>query len=207
MKPARLTAKCHSNEKAYAHGLCKKCYSKDYHKKHYRMHEALYKERRRQQYLNNKEECLENSRRWYRENKDRHLLNSWKFSISKFGLSAVQYELMLNKQGHSCAICKKTAKENGKRLCVDHCHKSGRVRGLLCSKCNKAMGALGDSVESMRVVIAYLVGDLVKSTELPVPQSRRSAYAESLGRAPLPRRGKSRVSKLKIDQLNLFLDR
>jgi hypothetical protein len=49
----------------------------------------------------------------------------------KYGLSADQYETMLKAQDYRCKICKKRQK-----LCVDHCHKTGRVRGLLCIPCN-----------------------------------------------------------------------
>jgi len=73
----------------------------------------------------------------------------------KFGITTSEYESMSAAQQGLCAICGKPEKPN-KRLAVDHCHKSGVVRGLLCSLCNTAIGKLGDSPELLRRAIAYL---------------------------------------------------
>lgn len=63
---------------------------------------------------------------------------------------------MLVRQGGVCAICGGPPDGRWKRFHVDHCHKTGRVRGLLCRKCNNGLGNFGDSVETMRKAIAYL---------------------------------------------------
>lgn len=55
---------------------------------------------------------------------------------------------MLDFQDGKCGVCRKP--ENGKALAVDHCHETGRVRGLLCSKCNTAIGLLKDSRELLQ---------------------------------------------------------
>ena len=61
-----------------------------------------------------------------------------------YGLTATQYDALLKLQGGRCAICR--AKPKSKRLAVDHDHKTGAVRGLLCSRCNHdLMGAAWDS--------------------------------------------------------------
>lgn len=61
-----------------------------------------------------------------------------------YGLTAAQYDALLKRQGGRCAICR--AKPKSKRLAVDHDHKTGAVRGLLCSRCNHdLMGAAWDS--------------------------------------------------------------
>jgi len=58
-----------------------------------------------------------------------------------YGISVEQYEAMLKQQSGCCAICKKAPGENARgRLHVDHCHKTGKIRGLLCVKCNMALG-------------------------------------------------------------------
>jgi hypothetical protein len=65
--------------------------------------------------------------------------------MRRYGLSQETYDAMLAKQGGVCAIC-----GNGpgrRRLAIDHCHKTGIVRGLLCGKCNGGIGALGDTAE------------------------------------------------------------
>ncbi len=56
----------------------------------------------------------------------------------KYGLTIEDWEELFNSQGRSCAIC--NAKENGKRFAVDHCHKAGVVRGILCHPCNQRLG-------------------------------------------------------------------
>lgn len=53
--------------------------------------------------------------------------------------------------GKSCAICGSKV-----RLVVDHCHKTGRIRGVLCAKCNSAIGLLGDDTERLASAIEYL---------------------------------------------------
>lgn len=61
-----------------------------------------------------------------------------------YGLTAEQYDMLLAAQGGRCAICR--AKPKSKRLAVDHDHRTGAVRGLLCSRCNHdLMGAAWDS--------------------------------------------------------------
>jgi hypothetical protein len=70
-----------------------------------------------------------------------------------YGISAAEYDALLAKQGGACAICRKRSKG---RLCVDHCHVTGTVRGLLCSACNIALGSLKDDQASLVAALAYL---------------------------------------------------
>jgi Autographiviridae endonuclease VII len=60
---------------------------------------------------------------------------------------------LLARQGGVCGICGKAPQEP---LCVDHSHATGRVRGLLCRKCNTALGSFDDDVSVMAAGIAYL---------------------------------------------------
>ena len=63
-----------------------------------------------------------------------------------YGLSPAEYDRLLALQGGRCAICR--GRPKSKRLATDHNHKTGAVRGLLCSRCNaEALGALHDSAE------------------------------------------------------------
>jgi hypothetical protein len=59
----------------------------------------------------------------------------------EYGITIDQYNQMLKDQNNVCAICSKTQISN-RRLSVDHCHETGNVRGLLCTKCNNAIGQL-----------------------------------------------------------------
>ena len=73
----------------------------------------------------------------------------------RYDLSTENYTALLEKQNHSCAICKdKTALE------VDHCHTTDRVRGLLCERCNRLLGLGRENTDILVSAIDYL-----KSTE------------------------------------------
>jgi len=71
----------------------------------------------------------------------------------KYGISLEEYERLLARQGGACAICRRTS---DRMLCVDHCHKTGRVRGLLCHKCNAGLGCYDDDPSFLRMAAAYL---------------------------------------------------
>ncbi len=68
-------------------------------------------------------------------------------------LTDAQYTELLDRQGGSCAICKDKPRD---RLVVDHDHESGAVRGLLCGRCNLALGLLRDDTTRIRAAATYL---------------------------------------------------
>lgn len=70
----------------------------------------------------------------------------------QYGVSDEKFELMIQMQDGLCAICKQRMVPPH----VDHDHITGRVRGLLCGKCNKALGLLGDDVQMLQASINYL---------------------------------------------------
>lgn len=78
----------------------------------------------------------------------------------KYGISEEDYQRMLLDQGGVCAVCGKGEARvfNGKLcpLSVDHCHRSGKVRGLLCSHCNVGIGNLKDDPDLLRKAAQYL---------------------------------------------------
>src|SRR6202000_1330586 len=84
---------------------------------------------------------------------------SWFHIKKKYGLTREMWDAMFEAQGGLCALCRKrsTGRGNG-RMDVDHCHDTGRVRGLLCRHCNIALGVLGDSPEKIEKVMDYLRG-------------------------------------------------
>ena len=74
-----------------------------------------------------------------------------------YGMTSEDYNKMVSQQNGLCAICSKPEMSlRYKRLSVDHCHKTGEVRGLLCTNCNKALGSFGDSISILKKAIAYL---------------------------------------------------
>lgn len=80
----------------------------------------------------------ERTKRWRKEFPERARLTDRKARLKNvFGITEEQYEELLNKQEHRCAICLKHKTEFKKRLHIDHNHKSGEIRGLLCAFCNR----------------------------------------------------------------------
>ena len=76
----------------------------------------------------------------------------------KYGIDNEAYELMLVMQGGCCRICK-SSKPGGKwngNFMVDHDHETGRIRGLLCTACNHALGKFQDSPEVLLSAVEYL---------------------------------------------------
>src|ERR1700676_1906664 len=64
----------------------------------------------------------------------------------KYNIDFITYNKMVAKQNNLCSICKKAESED-KLLAVDHCHKTGKIRELLCGKCNKGIGLFQDEPE------------------------------------------------------------
>ena len=76
---------------------------------------------------------------------------------TKYNLSVEQYNALLVKQNHKCAICSIDEKEAPKgKLFVDHCHATNKVRKLLCHNCNVSIGLLKESITTLSQAIAYL---------------------------------------------------
>ncbi len=71
----------------------------------------------------------------------------------KYGINLADYERMLNSQNGVCAICGKAPES---RLVVDHNHETGKIRGLLCSHCNRGLGCFGDTPINMRLAASYV---------------------------------------------------
>lgn len=74
---------------------------------------------------------------------------------NKYGITLREYVLLLEKQNGVCAIC---GNEGLNRLAVDHCHKTGVVRGLLCAQCNHGLGNFKDDPKLLISAIDYLGG-------------------------------------------------
>jgi hypothetical protein len=108
-----------------------------------------------------REETLAYYKQWNRANPEvrwaKHLMDN-------FGITPDDYKRMFAAQNGLCAICNRPenashkARKNGekRRLAVDHCHGSTKVRSLLCTNCNTALGALDDNLDLFRKAIAYI---------------------------------------------------
>ena len=82
----------------------------------------------------------------------------------KFGIGEEDYQILFDKQDGKCAICGSDSprgRKNGKggevkNFFVDHCHETGKVRGLLCNHCNRGLGLLGDNLLTLKSAVSYL---------------------------------------------------
>ena len=113
-------------------------------------HRERRKAQHRAYYAAHKEQIKERQRRrsWAKK-----LADFWRRLARFYGISREQYEGLLAKQGGVCGICRKPPQEP---LCVDHSHATGRVRGLLCRKCNTGLGFYDDDAGLMTAGSAYL---------------------------------------------------
>lgn len=100
--------------------------------------------------------------RWRRTHPDEFTFQRRRRELrQKYGLTPQQYEDMLHKQGGLCACCGKPpghaqTKPSVRYLAVDHCHRTGRVRGLLCVPCNLIIGNACEDDAVLRAAISYL---------------------------------------------------
>ena len=91
---------------------------------------------------------------YYRNNRDRAYINRQRSSLKiKFGITPEQYEQMLISQDFKCALCERHVSEFSRKLCVDHDHETGKIRGLLCTKCNVCLAQLGDNTKYIAKVL------------------------------------------------------
>jgi Recombination endonuclease VII len=127
--------------------------------------------RQQRYYLKHKERLVQEARdkRAKEPEKYKKYVHKWKSknpdrererNLAQFGLTIEDYDAMHEAQDGLCAICKQpeTSSRDGKvyRLAVDHCHKTGKVRGLLCFKCNSAMGSFEKREIPLENVLKFL---------------------------------------------------
>jgi len=91
----------------------------------------------------------------YREWRSRNGRHIQQRRLARYDLTIEQFESLLKEQGGACAICRST-KFGPKNWHVDHDHKTGRVRGLLCHNCNLAIGLMKDNPKQLHEAAHYL---------------------------------------------------
>ena len=100
--------------------------------------------KRKEKYLKEKNCPVYQEKVYYRHIK-------WKYNLDK-----EVYVNMLSKQDNCCKICSKSFKELDQRPAVDHCHTTGKIRGLLCDTCNRGLGYFKDNIKYIENAIRYL---------------------------------------------------
>jgi len=138
--------------------VCKTCISSDYFK-----NQDKEKAKRKAHYNGKKSEYIERSYNWREQNPEKRQLSEKKRSLKKkYGLEWATYINMMEAQDGRCAICNTPlsvhANEHFPSACVDHCHKTGKIRGLLCYSCNLVLGYARDDVAILESAKAYLNG-------------------------------------------------
>lgn len=141
---------------------CKKCLikrNKKYKTKHKKRLKEYYKNYRKdnidyiqkyqkEYYKNNRKTLLEKQKK---ASKERHY-------IINYGITLEERDKIIIKQNNKCKICKKSFDENKRRKypCVDHNHKTKKIRGILCDNCNKMLGHAKDNIEILKLAIKYI---------------------------------------------------
>lgn len=131
-----------------------------YKKAHYYANIDIYKARatkfgksetRKKYLINNKEKTKAyNKERWLKIKETKpHLKVIYNITLE-------EYNAMFIKQEECCLGCKQHRSILKRDLCVDHCHVTGKVRGLLCDSCNKALGLIKDNKDTLLNLITYL---------------------------------------------------
>lgn len=153
-----------------------------YQKEYYLRNKERIKERNAARYETKKEEILEKTNTYYHQNKEKRVV--WKQKnkerltqyfqehyrknpdikkrrnrekrFKEYRITEEQYLHLFEQQGGRCLGCNRHQDELNKKLCVDHCHTTGKVRGLLCTPCNLAVGLVNDDPEVLNNLIKYL---------------------------------------------------
>lgn len=176
----------HSGCKYGVRPQCKKCHSEQSskwqkdnyeHRKEYLMnwysenpekvkkqreeYKDIKNKRRREMYKNDEEyrkQRLIDASNWQKNNPKKRKNQRLR---EAYGITYEEFEKLLDKSEHKCQICGFSDKSDKKMFpIVDHCHKNGNVRGILCAKCNFALGQFNDNIDSLKNAIKYLKKDI-----------------------------------------------
>jgi len=125
-------------------------------------------------YYKHKEKRLETQRRYKKslspeQKEKKRKQDRERHALKKYGITEEMYHDMCTEQGDMCRICKKHKNDiplpdkprqgqQSRAFVIDHCHETHKVRGLLCGKCNTALGGFNDDVGLLRTAIEYLEG-------------------------------------------------
>jgi len=117
--------------------------SKTYRREYQRKWRKLHPERNRELDKRNKEKRREKNK----------ILHKWWFLRKMHNMSKEDFEYLFQNQNGKCAICNSNLSS---KICVDHNHKTGKVRGLLCNTCNMSLGGFEDNEDLLKKAIKYL---------------------------------------------------
>jgi len=117
-------------------------------------YDAAHPERRMEWYKNNPERARNAQQKWQKNNPEKvralRIKHAWK-------MSPEEYDGFIDKEGTLCPICKKSFGEVAP--CLDHNHKTGKIRGVLCRRCNSGIGLLCENIDILLSAVEYLRRD------------------------------------------------
>jgi hypothetical protein len=128
---------------------------KEYNKQYYSLNKEKVLARNDKWRVNNIEKVRKATREWRRKNPEKTRSARLKYM---YGINLEQYNKILSYQNNVCAICHQISYRN---LVVDHCHKTGIVRGLLCDSCNVTLGLMGEDIPSIERILSYLKDKII----------------------------------------------
>lgn len=100
---------------------------------------------------------LEISRAWRVNNPERFFWSVRNATLkAKYGITHDQYIALFRKQGNKCAVCGRTKSGGNGYMAVDHDHRTGKVRGILCQPCNTSIGKMNEDPQLLRKLANYV---------------------------------------------------
>ena len=138
------------NNFAYWCKECTKLYGREYRK------DKNNKKKIKQHRMNKKEKNSRIEKEYREEHKDNYLKYYENAKLKRHGITIEQYNEIYAKQKGKCAICGKHQNDSAHILAIDHNHITGKIRGLLCVKCNLILGHANDNVQILAEAINYL---------------------------------------------------
>ena len=117
----------------------------------------MIKKTKRKYYKKNKKEIIEKTCTYQEMNKDKLNKKRKNFRLKKlYNITLKEYNYLLKTQNGRCAICNGYEKVKNRNLAVDHNHKTNKIRGLLCYRCNVLLGMAHDDINFLYKIIKYL---------------------------------------------------
>lgn len=104
----------------------------------------------------NKDKCRAAQDAWRERNQEHLKVYHRDHGLKKYGLTQEDWDAMFATQGFRCATCFRDKLSGKMKWHTDHCHATGVVRGILCGRCNKALGLLDDNTSTLSNAISYL---------------------------------------------------
>ena len=167
-----------------AKGLCRNCYQREAYVRRRKNPEYVERQRihQREAYARKCQNPEYVEQRRIRDRKRKRVRPpdyNEKRKLKTFGLTLQDYQQMLDAQNGVCAIC---GKKPGKRkLSVDHDHKTGIIRGLLCFRCNFGLGWFQDDLKQFRAIAAHLESTNVNTTRISTLQKKPNSNNIHIG--------------------------